>query len=121
MFESSDAMEEEVSTGYGASKRFEDIFPGAIDTRTLLESFSGKQLLDMQESEFYSNDNLKEGQVENREFLIVTQPVADFFYDIYGGIRLSRKTLENPVTKEINVDLFLKKITFIPFPSLSAG
>lgn len=41
MYESSDAMEEEVSAGYGASKRFEDIFPGAIDTRTLLESFSG--------------------------------------------------------------------------------
>jgi hypothetical protein len=41
MFESSDAMEEEVSGGYGASKRFEDIFPGAIDTRILLESFSG--------------------------------------------------------------------------------
>jgi len=30
-------MEEETA-GSGVSKRFEDIFPGAIDTRTLLEA-----------------------------------------------------------------------------------
>lgn len=108
-------MEEE-TTGNEASKRFEDIFPGAIDTRTLLESSPISQLLDTQESEFHSNYILKEGLIENKDFLIATQPIANFFYDIYGGIRLKRLTLENPVTKEINVDLFFKKVTFMPFP-----
>jgi len=39
-------MEEETAAGNGGSKRFEDIFPGAIDTRTLLEASPISQLLD---------------------------------------------------------------------------
>lgn len=120
-------MEEEEEEGDGkegneedSENSFKKLYPGTIEIDGLLMHRPHKQVLDPSEDQFYTNYPLKNGLIESKDFMMVGNDIASFFYSRYGGLILKRFTVLNLDTKEVNVELFLKRINFIPFPMISS-
>ncbi|EAR83728.2 ubiquitin carboxyl-terminal hydrolase (macronuclear) [Tetrahymena thermophila SB210] len=114
-FEQSDNMEDEEDS----KKTIDQIYPGPIDASNLVETYVKNHLIDANQDQFFENYVLKSDKAEKHDFEIVSKQIGDFLYEKYGGFKVKRMTILNPITNEVNVELFFKKINFIPIPTLS--
>ncbi|KAL4474713.1 hypothetical protein ABPG72_002306 [Tetrahymena utriculariae] len=114
-FEQSDNMEDEEDS----KQTFDQIYPGPIDASTLVETYVKNHLIDTNQDSFFENYVLKSDKAEKHDFEIVSKQIGDFLYEKYGGFKVKRMTILNPVTNEVNVELFFKKINLIPIPTIS--
>lgn len=85
--------------------------PGPINSDDILDK-EAEILADPDIVKDYCNYVIKQGLVENKEFIIVAHPVWKYLYNIYKGQNIKRYVISvSDETDQTTIEIWLKKVS----------
>lgn len=84
------------------------LFPGQVSNSGLIYERS-LHLADDHTTSSHLNYNIKDNLIEGQDFIVVSQTIWMYFYNIYGGIEIKRYSIRVSPTKNV-VEIMLKNV-----------
>ena len=89
--------------------------PGNIDQDDILEDENDDILLDLEEKSNYTNDIIKKGLEENKDYIIVSEKVWKYLNGFYQGREIRRFVMNVNDKDYFLLELWLKKVKITCF------
>jgi len=95
--------------------------PGPIDSDDILDN-EIEILVDPDLVKEYCNYTVKQGLVENKDFIILPHPVWKYLHGIYSGRDIKRYVISlNDETAQNAIEVWLKRINVLVYPPIKEG
>jgi len=100
---------------------FENVVPGPIDSDDILDNELNISV-DPDLVKEYCNYALKQGLVENKDFIILPHPVWKYLHGIYAGRDIKRYVISlNDESNQTAIEVWLKRINVLVYPPIKKG